>query len=158
MPSSTQNARNIKASSEAIYRAFTEPEAIAAWLAPNNMTGQVHHFDLRVGGGYQMSLFYKDPENDTSGKTAGNEDRFTARFIALTPFTRIVQAINFESDNPEFSGEMIMEVSITPTNEWTTVTITFKNIPAGVDPRDNEKGTEQSLAKLAHYLQERNHQ
>jgi hypothetical protein len=53
---------------------------------------------------------------------------------------------------------MIMEVSITPTNEWTTVTITFKNIPAGVDPRDNEKGTEQSLAKLAHYLQERNHQ
>lgn len=158
MPSSTQNSRNIKASEEAVYRAFTEPEAIATWLAPNNMTGKVHHFDLRVGGGYQMSLFYKDPGNDTSGKTAGNEDRFTARFIELTPFTRIIQAINFKSDNPDFSGEMIMEVSITPKEELTTVTITFTNIPAGVDPKDNENGTEQSLANLAHYLQERNNQ
>src|SRR5438874_9283217 len=115
---STQNSRNIKASKEAIYRAFTNPEALAIWLAPNTMTGKVHHFDLRIGGGYQMSLFYKNREDDKNGKTAGNEDRFTARFIELTPFTKIIQAINFESDKPEFSGEMIMEITIESKGEW----------------------------------------
>jgi uncharacterized protein YndB with AHSA1/START domain len=153
---STQNSRNIKASKEIIYRAFTNPEALAIWLAPNNMTGKVHHFDLRVGGGYQMSLFYNNREYDKSGKTTGNEDRFTARFIELTPFTKIIQAIHFETDNPEFSGEMIMEITIEPEEEWTTVTISFKNIPQGIDPKDNETGTEQSLAKLARYVEKDN--
>jgi hypothetical protein len=34
------------------------------------------------------------------------------------------------------------------------VTIVFKNIPAGIDPKDNETGTEQSLEKLARYVDE----
>ncbi len=33
------------------------------------------------------------------------------------------------------------------------VTIIFKNIPTGVDPKDNEDGTEQSLEKLAKYVE-----
>jgi uncharacterized protein YndB with AHSA1/START domain len=151
---STQNSKKIKASKETIYRAFTSPEALAIWLAPNNMTGKVHHFDLRVGGGYQMSLFYLNKEDDESGKTSGNEDKFTTRFIELTPFTRIIQAVIFETDNPAFSEEMIMDVMIEPNGEWTTVTISFRNIPAGIDPKDNEAGTEQSLAKLAHYVEQ----
>ena len=44
----------IKAPREALYRAFTDPTALAAWLAPGDMIGDVHRFDLRVGGGYKM--------------------------------------------------------------------------------------------------------
>lgn len=28
-----------------LYRAFTDPAALADWLAPGGMTGEVHHFD-----------------------------------------------------------------------------------------------------------------
>ena len=43
-------------------RAFTDPAAMAVWLAPGDMTGEVHSFDDRVGGGYQMSLYYPSSE------------------------------------------------------------------------------------------------
>ncbi|MBO0784226.1 MAG: SRPBCC domain-containing protein, partial [Ktedonobacteraceae bacterium] len=54
---STRNSKFIKATPEVLYRACTDPAALAAWRAPGDMTGEVHSFDLRVGGGYQMSLF-----------------------------------------------------------------------------------------------------
>src|SRR6185503_9699718 len=95
-----------------LYRAFTDPKALAVWLAPGDMTGEVHHFDERVGGGYQMSLYYPASDTTSRGKTAGREDRYTARFVELTPPSRIVEAITFDSADPAFSGEMIMEVML----------------------------------------------
>ena len=64
VPSSacTRTSRVIKASSEAPYRAFTDPAALAVWLPPGEMTGKFLHFDAQVGGGYQMSLFYPSSE------------------------------------------------------------------------------------------------
>lgn len=116
------------------------------------MRGKVHHFDLRVGGGYTMSLYY--PTDEGQGKTAGQEDRYTARFLELTPPQRIVTAIVFEATDPAFAGEMIMEVTLTPENDGTLVTIAFQNIPPGIRPEDNEAGTKESLAKLARYVEQ----
>jgi uncharacterized protein YndB with AHSA1/START domain len=149
---STRNSRFIKASPEAIYQAFTDPAALAVWFAPGEMTGKVHRFDGRVGGGYQMSLFYPDSDKTSRGKSAEKEDRYSARFVELTP-TRIVQAITFDSDDPAFAGEMIMEVTFEPEVGGTTVTILFKNIPPGIRPEDNETGAELTLEKLARYVE-----
>jgi len=44
-----------------------------------------------------MSLFYPSSEQAYCGKTSEREDRFTARFVELTPATRIVEAITFDS-------------------------------------------------------------
>ena len=93
----TRTSRVIKAPRAALYRAFTDPAALAVRLAPGEMTGKVHAFDARVGGGYRMSLFYPASEQVYRGKTSEREDRFTARFVELTPPTRIVQAISFDS-------------------------------------------------------------
>jgi mono/diheme cytochrome c family protein len=43
---------------ESLYRAFTDPAALGVWLSPGEMARKVHEFDLQVGGGYRMSLFY----------------------------------------------------------------------------------------------------
>ncbi len=153
MKATTTNSRNIRASQETLYQAFTDPKALAIWLAPGDMTGTIHNFDLKVGGGYTMSLFYPDSEQELKGKTSGREDRFTAKFVELTPFSKIIQSINFHSDNRDFTGEMIMEVTLDPKDSWTKVTITFKNIPTGINPKDNELGTELSLDKLEKYIQ-----
>lgn len=150
---STRNSKFIKASPETVYRAFTDPVALAAWLAPGDMTGEVHRFDGRVGGGYEMSLYYPASEKTAQGKSSEREDRYTARFLELTPSKRIVQAITFDSADPAFSGEMLMEVTLEAEAGGTTVTIVFKNIPPGIRPEDNETGTELTLEKLARYVE-----
>jgi uncharacterized protein YndB with AHSA1/START domain len=150
---STRNSKFIKAPQEALYRAFTEPAALAIWLAPDNMTGEVHSFDYRVGGGYQMSLYYPSSEQTSRGKTSEREDRYTARFVELTPPRSIVEAITFDAVDPAFSGEMIMEVTLEAEDGGTTVSILFKDIPPGIRPEDNEAGTRSTLEKLARYVE-----
>ena len=150
---STRNSKCIKATPEALYRAFTDPAALAVWMAPGDMTGEVHRFDDRVGGGYQMSLYYPSSEQTFRGKTREREDRYTARFVELTPPSRIVEAITFDAVDPAFWGEMIMVVTFEAADGGTTVTIVFKDIPSGIRPEDNEVGTRSSLEKLARYVE-----
>src|SRR6266487_4509068 len=94
---STRNEKFIKATPEALYRAFTDPAALAAWLAPGDMTGEVHSFDYRVGGGYQMSLYYPSSETTSRGKTREREDRYTFLFVKRRAPRRIVEAITFDA-------------------------------------------------------------
>ena len=56
-PGYTRTSKVIKAPREALYRAFTDPVALAVWLPPEEMTGEIDSFDARVGGGFRMSLF-----------------------------------------------------------------------------------------------------
>jgi Activator of Hsp90 ATPase homolog 1-like protein len=58
---STRTSRVIKAPREALYRAFTDPAALAVWLSPGEMTGKVHAFDARLGGGSRMSGLFTRP-------------------------------------------------------------------------------------------------
>ena len=50
-------SRVIRTRPEELYGAFLDPAALIDWLPPAEMTGQMHEFDARVGGGYRMSLF-----------------------------------------------------------------------------------------------------
>lgn len=100
-----------------------------------------------------MSLFYPKSELASSGKTSEKEDRFTASFLELKPNKKIVQAINFDSTNPDFSGEMIMEITLDPVENGTRISFLFRNIPPGIRPEDNEAGTQSSLEKLARFVE-----
>lgn len=152
-PASTRNSKFIKAPPEALYRALTDPAALVIWRVPGDMTAEVHQFDGRAGGGYQMSLYYPASEETLRGKTAGREDRYTARFVELTPPSRVVEAITFDSRDPAFLGEMLMEVTLEAEADGTTVSIVFKNLPSGIRPEDNEAGTQSALEKLACYVE-----
>lgn len=152
-PSTTRTSRVIHASREAVYRAFTDPAALAVWLCPGEMTARVHDFDGRVGGGYRMSLFYPATEPGSPGKSAEREDRYTARFVELSPPSRLVEAITFETADPAFAGEMRMVVTLEARDGGTEVTLLFEDIPPGIRPEDNDAGTRSSLEKLAGYVE-----
>lgn len=146
-PTSTAS-RFIPAAPEAVYRAFTDAQALAEWMPPGEMTGQVHAFDLRVGGGYVMSLFY--PEGgEGRGKTASREDRVTVRFVELDPPRRIVEAVSFATDDPALKGEMGMVIEIAPEADGSRVTLSFADLPPGLRPEDNDEGARLSLEQLA---------
>ena len=96
----------IKAPRHAVYRACLDPDALARWRVPDNMTARVHVFDAREGGGYRMSLTYRDPQQSPGGKTSEDTDTFQGRFVELVPDEKIVEAIEFESRDTGFAGEM----------------------------------------------------
>jgi uncharacterized protein YndB with AHSA1/START domain len=143
---STTVSQFIAAPRAKIYRACLDPEAIARWRVPDNMTAKVHRFD---DTGYRMSLTYKDA---TSGKSGGSTDTFEGRFVERVPDEKIVEVIHFESRDASFAGEMKMTTFLTDASGGTDVTIVTENLPAGVRPEDNEEGCRQSLAKLAKLL------
>ena len=148
----TRNSKVVKARREAVYRAFLDPSALAVWLPPDDMSGHVHSFDAKHSGGYRMSLTYPASEQVFRGKTSERTDTVVVRFMELTPFERIVQAVRFESADPAFAGEMTMIATFTDVDGGTEVAIACHNIPSGVRPEDNAAGCASSLEKLADWL------
>jgi uncharacterized protein YndB with AHSA1/START domain len=146
-------SRIIKAPRQAVYNAFIDPGSLAAWLAPDNMRGEVHTFDAREGGIFRMTLTYLDSKDPPGGKTAKDKDTFQGRFVELVPYEKIVEVIEFESEDPRFAGEMKMIVTFADSGGGTEVTLLFEDIPEGIRPEDNDKGSNQSLKKLAALLE-----
>ncbi|MBS0278216.1 MAG: SRPBCC family protein [Proteobacteria bacterium] len=146
--SSTRVSQFIRAPRTEVYQACMDPALIVRWRVPDNMTAKVHRFEARVGGGYRMSLTYRDPARP-AGKTTDDTDSFTGRFVTLIPNEKIVEAINFETDDPGARGEMTITTSLRDTTGGTQVVMSFENIPPGIRLEDNDEGTRQSLKKLA---------
>ena len=145
----TRASRIIKARPEALYAAFMDPAALVAWLPPAGMTGELHEFDARVGGGYRMTLRYSPEERAFRGKTSEREDVVDVRFLELAPPRRIVEAVNFVSADPAFLGEMTITVTLDDAPGGTEVAFLCENLPPGLRPEDNEAGSRLSLEQLA---------
>jgi uncharacterized protein YndB with AHSA1/START domain len=145
----TRTSKLIRARPEEVYEAFMNPAALVEWLPPGEMTGEMHAFYARVGGGYRMSLFFPPTERTFRGKTSDREDMVTVRFVELAPPRRIVEAVNFHATDPALLGEMTIEVTFEEVSVGTEVTFLCKNLPPGLRPEDNEAGTRLSLEQLA---------
>src|SRR3954468_10249390 len=102
--------RRIRASRHRVYQAFLNAQDVAAWLAPETMQIHVHHFEPHVGGSFRISLTYQNPEDAQRGKTESTTDTYHGRFVTLIPDEKIVEAIEFESNDPGLRGEMTMTV------------------------------------------------
>jgi uncharacterized protein YndB with AHSA1/START domain len=146
---STRTSRVIGARPEALYAAFLDPAALVAWLPPAGMTGRMHAFDGRVGGGYRMSLFYPPDERTFRGKTSDREDMVDVRFVELVPPRRIVEAVDFVTADPAFLGEMTLTATFEEVSGGTEVTLAFENLPPGLRAEDNDAGARASLEQLA---------
>jgi uncharacterized protein YndB with AHSA1/START domain len=146
---STRASRIIKARPEELYEAFIDPAALIAWLPPGEMTGEMHEFDARVGGGYRMSLFYPPDSRSFRGKTSDSEDMVNVRFVELAPPRRIVEAVTFVTADPAFLGEMTIVVTFDEVSGGTEVAMLCENLPPGLRAEDNEAGSRLSLEQLA---------
>jgi uncharacterized protein YndB with AHSA1/START domain len=134
------------------FAALTNPDALATWLPPAGMSGRFERFDMREGGSYRLVLTYGDA-SDAPGKTSADEDVSEVRIARIVPGERIVQDIDFESDDPAFRGTMRMEWSVHSVDDGTLVEIVARNVPPGVRARDHAAGLTSSLANLSAYLE-----
>lgn len=111
------------------------------------MTSRVHEFDARVGGRFRISLTYDLPSS--TGKTTAHTDTFHGVFARVVPDREVVQTVEFETEDPDLSGEMTVTYTLDDAPGGTRVTARHDNLPPGLSPTDNEVGFRTSLAKLA---------
>ena len=145
-------ARLIAASPDRVYEALVEPEALLTWLPPDGMSGRFEHFDARPGGSYRLVLTYADASAGR-GKATADSDVVDARFVELVPGTRVVQAVEFVSDDPANAGTMIMTWELAAVDDGTRVEIRAENVPAGISAEDHAAGLTSSLTNLAAHLE-----
>jgi uncharacterized protein YndB with AHSA1/START domain len=153
MPRTDTASRVIAVPPEQVYAALVDPEALTAWLPPDGMSGRFERFDPRPGGRYRLVLTYGDA-SASPGKATADSDIVEARFLDLVPGVRVVQEVDFISDDPAYSGTMTMTWEITPVDGGTRVDITAVGVPDGISPEDHAAGLASSLANLARYLEQ----
>lgn len=146
-------SRRIKAAPLAVYNAFLDPEAVLAWRPPEGMKAEIHTFDAREGGAFRMAFIHTSISPSARGKTSDYVDLFDGRFVELVPGERIVEAIEFLSNDPAFGGEMRVITTMSPIPEGTEVSIRCENVPKGISEADHVAGMESTLKNLADYLE-----
>ncbi|QKT06144.1 SRPBCC domain-containing protein [Gordonia sp. X0973] len=144
-------SRTVSATPDEVFSAFVDPAALLRWLPPEGMSGRFDEFDARVGGRYRLVLTYLDAPSG-GGKATADSDIVEARFTAIDPGVRVVQAVDFESDDPRFAGTMTMTWSTAPVDGGTRVEFRADDVPPGISKRDHEVGMTSSLRQLAAFL------
>ena len=130
--------RVLRCSPEKLYRAFTQPDAMAKWLPPNGFTCKVHQMDARVGGTFKMSF---------TNFTTGNGHSFGGKYLELEPSSRIRYTDKF--DDPNLQGEMITTVTLQKVSVGTELKVVQEGIPAAIPTEACHLGWQDSLAQLA---------
>lgn len=129
--------RVLKASPEKVYRAFTEANAMAAWLPPYGFLCEVHSMEVKVGGGYKMSF---------TNFTTGNTHSFGGEYLEIEPNSFLKYTDKF--DDPNLPGEMITTVWLKKVIGGTDLKVTQEGIPEMIPAEMCYLGWQDSLDKL----------
>lgn len=144
-----------------VFAALVDARALTRWLPPAGMTARFERFDARPGGSYRLVLTYDDAGGQ--GKATADSDVVEAHFLDILADLRVVQAVDFVSDDPAFAGTMTMtwELSDDPDGMGRTggpatrVVVRADDVPPGISAEDHAEGLESTLANLAAYLEAR---
>lgn len=96
--------RKVDAPCDVVYRAFSDPDQLAAWWGPDGFTNTINEFDLREGGYWRFIMHGPD------GKDFQNE----IRFVEIVPNRCVVLE--------HFSGHhFFLTITFSANEEATTV-------------------------------------
>jgi uncharacterized protein YndB with AHSA1/START domain len=129
--------RVLRAPAERIFRAFTDPDAMAKWLPPHGFTGKVHQMDAKVGGSWRMSF---------NNLTTGHAHTFGGKYLELVPGERLRYTSVFDDAN--LPGEMVTTVSLKSGTFGTEMNVVQEGIPAVIPLEHCYLGWQQSLMLL----------
>ena len=129
--------RVIKTTPEKVYRAFTDPNAMASWLPPYGFVCVVHSMEAKVGGTYKMSF---------TNFSTGNSHSFGGKYLELKPNEFLKYTDKF--DDPNLPGEMITTVWLKSVLGVTDLKVTQEGIPAAIPAEMCYLGWQESLDKL----------
>lgn len=134
--------RVLKAPVSRVYRAFTDPDALAYWMAPFGFLAKVHSLDVKVGGTFKMSF-----TNFTNSKSHA----FGGKYVEVKPNEVLRYTDVFE--DPNLPGEMQVKVQFKEVSCGTEIRVTQENIPAMIPVEMCYLGWQESLIQLAQLVE-----
>jgi uncharacterized protein YndB with AHSA1/START domain len=152
MPRTDTASRVVAAPLAQVFAALVDRDALTTWLPPDGMTARFERFDPRPGGSSRLVLTYTDAAR-AQGKATADSDVVEARYVDVVPGARVVQAVDFVSDDVAFAGTMTMTWEVTAVEGGTRVDITAEDVPDGISAEDHAIGLASSLAKLARLVE-----
>jgi uncharacterized protein YndB with AHSA1/START domain len=149
---STRLRWHLNAPRDRVYRALLDADEVAQWKVPRGMTCHVHEFDGREGGTFRISLTYDT--KDHQGKTSAHTDTYHGHFVRLVPNETVVEADEFETDDPALRGEMTISIRLSDAAQGgTDLLAVHEGLPEGLSAGANEEGWRQSLGSLANLVE-----
>jgi uncharacterized protein YndB with AHSA1/START domain len=137
MPNKVTLHRVFTAGPEKVFRAFADPDAMAAWLPPYGFTGKVISMDFWVGGNYKLSF---------TNFTTGNSHSFGGEYLEIIPNELLKYSDRF--DDPNLPGLMITRVEFRKVSCGTELFATQEGIPDVIPAEMCYLGWQESLDKL----------
>jgi uncharacterized protein YndB with AHSA1/START domain len=134
--------RVLKARPDKVFRAFTDPLAMASWIPPYGFLCTVHHMEAKAGGSYRMSFV---------NFTTGNQHSFGGSYLEIIPNEFLKYTDKFE--DPNLPGEMITSVWLKAVSGGTDLMITQEGIPAMIPLDMCYLGWQESLDKLTRLVE-----
>ena len=112
-------SRRFKAPREAVFRAFTDPAALAKWFGPEGMSVGNVKVDLRPGGAYSMAF------NQADGESRG----LSGVYREISPPERLV--MTWVWDNNGLAGiETLVTLEFAAAGAETELTLTHEKLPS----------------------------
>ncbi len=134
-----------------VFRAFTDPDDMAAWMWGPLAANTVAEVDLRVGGRYRVTI---DATPDR-GEWPGDRWSVGGVYVIVAPDERLVYTVHWDAPvgyNEDPTGPVfdeVMLVDFTPAEEGTRLDIRHVGIPDdGVSAAEHGR----ALASTVDYL------
>ncbi|OFZ67207.1 MAG: polyketide cyclase [Bacteroidetes bacterium RIFCSPHIGHO2_02_FULL_44_7] len=134
---SVQLHRVLAAPVERVFKAFTDADAMAAWIPPYGFVCTVHSMDAKIGGTYKMSF---------TNFSTGNGHSFGGEYLEIVPNERIKYTDQF--DDPNLPGVMMTTIQFKPVLCGTELNIVQEGIPAVIPTEMCYLGWQESMDKL----------
>ncbi len=157
-PSGTRDlvlSRVFNAPREIVWRAWTQPEHLMRWFAPEHFTTAAAKVELRPGG--QFLYCMRSPEGaEYWGKGAYSE---------IVPPERLVYVDSFADENgnpvepkqyglsPDYPAETLVTVTLAEQGARTLLTLVHSGLPEGEGSNLTEAGWRSQLDRLAEALE-----
>jgi uncharacterized protein YndB with AHSA1/START domain len=129
--------RVLKASPEKLFKAFTDPDAMASWLPPYGFVCRVQSMDVQVGGKYKMSF---------TNFGTGSSHSFGGEYLEIIPNEFLKYTDEF--DDPNLQGQIITTIILRKVVCGTEITAIQEGIPDAIPTEMCYLGWQESLEKL----------
>ena len=132
--------RHFAASPEAVFKAWTDPAALAAWFGPQGVETRNVEIDLRPGGRYSLEMCESDGVYPLSGV-----------YREVTPPRRLV--MTWVWGHGELDGlEMLVTIELASARGGTDLTLIHENLPSDTAREKHEGGWTGCLESLEQFL------
>lgn len=122
---------------EKVFKAFTDADAMAAWLPPYGFVCKVHSMDCKVGGTYKMSFI---------NFSTGSSHSFGGEYLEIIENEKLKYTDQF--DDPNLPGQMITTIVFKSVLCGAEIIATQEGIPENIPIEMCYLGWQESLEKL----------